>query len=277
MDIVDTQVHLNLVGIDEGLTAMKALGISAALIDEYDGGDEAGNLKPYLELGDGLVRPICPTAESAALKHPGTLGYLLRVDYRDPELDAVVRLTKASPHARALRACSRLPYEVEAFRADMYRRVFAAADAYDFPLFLRVVEPEKLADYAREFTGARLVLDHCGTPKTPAAFDRVLALAEFPNVSLKWAHAPQFFAAENSHYPFPEMDAYLRRAVDAFGAERIMWASDFTQIGSYHEPKYCYAEALFYIRHNPLLTQAEKEWVLGRTARTVLNWPASTI
>jgi len=35
MDIVDTQIHIGPGGIDETLPAMNAIGLRAALVDEY--------------------------------------------------------------------------------------------------------------------------------------------------------------------------------------------------------------------------------------------------
>jgi L-fuconolactonase len=34
-----------------------------------------------------------------------------------------------------------------------------------------------------------------------------------------------------------------------------------------------WGEALFSIRHSPSLSEDEKAWILGRTARKMLNWP----
>jgi predicted TIM-barrel fold metal-dependent hydrolase len=112
------------------------------------------------------------------------------------------------------------------------------------------------------------VIDHCGLPREIGEFDQVLALAKYRNVFLKWCHAPRVFRA--AEYPFPEVMPHLARALDAFGRERIMWASDFTAIRTGHT----WAEALFYLRDNPSLSEGDKEWILGRTLRTVLDWPA---
>lgn len=268
MLIVDSQVHLNRIGIEAGLAAMNALGVTAAIIDEFEGADEQGKLLPYHLLANGAKRPVVSMAEAAARRHPDRLAYLLRVEADDPDLDMVVRFTRTSPHAKALRTCARLPDEVRDFGQGAYRPVFAAAAAHGFPLFLRVVQPDLLHDYLKEFTAGPLILDHCGSPADSEAFDRVLALAKYPNLHLKWVHGQAFFKAPT--YPFPEMDPFLRKAVDAFGAERIMWASDITEsIGGYSA-----AEALFYVRENALLSQSEKEWILGRTAQKLLKWPA---
>jgi hypothetical protein len=57
--------------------------------------------------------------------------------------------------------------------------------------------------------------------------------------------------------------------VDAYGPERVMWASDYTMIRRHAS----WGEALFSIRDCPSLSEHEKTWLLGRTARRVLNWP----
>ena len=97
----------------------------------------------------------------------------------------------------------------------------------------------------------------------------MLALARYENLALKWAHAAREFP--NSGWPFRELDSYLERALEQFGPRRLMWASDTTEsMGSW-----TWAEALFYVRDTPVLSAGEREWVLGRTARTILDWPVS--
>jgi len=100
------------------------------------------------------------------------------------------------------------------------------------------------------------------------AFARVLQTAEFPQVALKWAHAPVSFDAAG--YPNLAARPYLRAAVDAFGADRVMWASDV----SVNQTGESWAELLFAIADNPELSAEERAWVLGGTARRWLNWPA---
>jgi len=130
--------------------------------------------------------------------------------------------------------------------------------------------PELIERYVASFPEVTIILDHCGMPATPAAFSDVLALARYKNLALKWCHAESAFPGAT--LPFREWDPYLRSAVDAFGAERIMWASDFTQIRGGGT----WAESLFYLRYTPVLSATEREWILGRTVRTLLRWPAPT-
>ena len=69
-----------------------------------------------------------------------------------------------------------------------------------------------------------------GTPRYEgriAQLDAVVDLAQYPNLALKWCHAPARLSGE----PYPHRDVlpHLRRVIDAYGVEHVMWASDYTQ------------------------------------------------
>jgi len=267
MDIVDAQVHLNRFGIEGGIAAMNALGISAVLVDEYDG-TEGERFRPYDLLPGDIPRPIWPMAKAASLRYPDRLAYLMRVDYREPDLDTILQVERHSIGARALRVCALFPSEYEPFAKGAFRPVFEAAAVHNIPLFVNTMQIENIDPYIEEFCNSPIVLDHCGVATTHEKFEHTLRLARYPNLSLKWAHAP--FVFNERTYPFSDMNAKLRQVVDAFGAERVMWASDASEINTGHS----WAEMLFYIKDNPVLSPDEKKWILGRTARKVLRWPA---
>jgi L-fuconolactonase len=89
-----------------------------------------------------------------------------------------------------------------------------------------------------------------------------------PNIALKWAHAPGVF--ETPGYPGSELWPILRKALDRFGASRIMWASDV----SANQTGESWAMLLFGMLGNPDLSPAERAALLGGTARAWLDWPA---
>jgi predicted TIM-barrel fold metal-dependent hydrolase len=285
LDIVDAQVHVGPGRIEETLAAMDALGVRGVVIDEYWMGSPNGD--PGYPVGDGAFRPVQPTAELAALTHPERFSYLVRLDRRDPGLQAVVLLAGEAPHARALRITPGMwPGEVEAFARGEYGAACAAACDAGLPLFVFAPgRPQDVAEYARRFPELRLVVDHCGLmtpsmrkwmlPDAPplsreqqlAAFDEVLALAELPNVGLKWGHAPGMFSAPG--YPGEGLWPQLRKALDRFGPERVMWASDVTA----NQTGESWGELLFGVLGDPDLSAGEREAVLGGTVRAWLKWP----
>ncbi len=162
--------------------------------------------------------------------------------------------------------------EVAAFKEGGFDRLFAAAHRHHLPVFVTCPRAVPyLGPYARRYPDLQFVIDHCGVafdaPRGRAPIDDAVAMAKCGNVALKWAHAPSFLS--NESYPFPDLEPQLARALDAFGRERMMWASDYTV--SRHRASW--AEALFTMRHSPVLSDDDKAWILGRTTRSLLNWP----
>jgi L-fuconolactonase len=288
MDIVDAQVHLNRIGsdwehtdlsliVDYAIVTMDALGLSAVLIDEWAGFDEKRRHLPGTVLPNGAMRGQHPFSERAVALHPDRFGYVARIDPTDPELDELMAQVRTKPGALCLRIVP-IPEvgEVELFERGGYDGLFAAAQQHQVPIFCWFPGRSHLLIPALEkFPDLQLVLDHCGVSRAEgnqaAQLDSVLALARYPNLALKWCHAPSHLSA--GQYPFADVLPYLRRAIDAFGPRRIVWASDHTQSKVHHT----WAQALYYILDSDQLSNDEKEWVLGRSVRTLLRWPAPVV
>ena len=272
MDIVDSQIHANVLPTEAVVAIMDAIGIRSAVIDEYLGPGEGSDLLPAYTLPSGTSRPIGPNAEAAALRYPDRFAVLMRINPFDPGLEGWIEALKASPNLRALRAIVFGAAEGKAFEKDGFDRLFAASDRHGLPMFVCIPgRVPHLAQYARRFPNLQFVIDHCGVvfdaPPGQASLDDAIAMAEYPNVALKWAHAPVFLSTEP--YPFRDLETKLARALDAYGRERVMWASDFTVT----RRRQSWAESLFCLRDSTALSETDKAWILGRTARTILKWP----
>jgi predicted TIM-barrel fold metal-dependent hydrolase len=120
-----------------------------------------------------------------------------------------------------------------------------------------------------------VILDHLGVampgsraprPDRFAQFTEVCALADLPNVHVKWGHATRL---SEEPYPFADVARALRGVVDAFGAGRVMWASDWTLDLEWSS----WAQSFGYIRDDALLSEDDRAAVLGGTVRRVLGWP----
>ena len=284
-DIVDTQIHIGPGGIAEVLVQMDAIGIRAALIDEYWFGGAPN--RPYHVLAGGVQRPVAPTAELAAQLHPDRFSYLLRVDVDDPDYAQIIRQMRDAPGGRALRVDPGMsPARRQAFAEGGYDHIFKAAAENGLPLFAFAPDnPTAFARAARAFPELKLIVDHCGVfsnsmrtsfaqlpPINAAAqmalFDEVLALAAHPNIALKWGHSSGMF--DKPVWPGEGLWPILRKTIDAFGAERVMWASDF----SVNQRGESWADLLYGVLGDPDLSAEEREWVLGKALRTWLDWPA---
>lgn len=295
MDIVDSQVHLGPGGVSEMLAALDALGIKSVLVDEWWMGTPG---HPYYNVGERgqAQRTTSPSAELAAWAHPDRFSYLVRVDPRDPELKAVVRFARDATHARALRVSPGMSRaETTDFANGVYDDIFALASDSGLPVFVQIAgHANLLGRIVEKYPDSRIIICHCGMPPgaklwpifaqmegledsmdywrkvgeepLDQAFDKVLRAAEWPQVALKWAHAPVMFDAAG--YPNVVARPFLRKALDAFGAERMMWASDI----SANQTGESWAELIFAITESPDVNAEECKWIMGKTARKWLDW-----
>lgn len=286
IDIVDTQLHMARGTIDATLEAMDALGIRSVLIDEFWGtwdSPEPTHIQPGYRLDNGAWRAAWPTAEEASLRYPDRFSYLVRIDRRDPELESVMRVIGSSRHARAFRLQPVWTREEAAdFARGAYDPLLAIAEDVGLPICWFVPGyAEVVRGYAQRYPKVTFVVDHCGMgfpnippdrPEAeerrvldPAYFDEVLRLAECSNIILKWSHAQDRFGA--SSYPYESLRGPLRKAITAFGADRLMWAADKTVMFGHS-----WADLLYAVRDDPELSIEEKRAILGGTARRVLDW-----
>jgi predicted TIM-barrel fold metal-dependent hydrolase len=200
----------------------------------------------------------------------------------------LIRIAADDPNARAVRLIPAVTaVECEAFAKGDYAPIFQTCLDVRMPVFLFIAgHVELMPRYLEQFPDLQFIVDHCGMPmeqgiamldedtpegEAPAGpdvgyFDEVLKLATYPNVALKWSHAQGMFG--ELEYPSPGLLPYLRRAIDVFGVDRIMWASDRggNQTGETWE------QLLHYLLDSEGITDDEKTWVFGKTIRTVLSW-----
>jgi predicted TIM-barrel fold metal-dependent hydrolase len=267
IDVVDAQIHMR-AEAPQTIAAMDAIGVATAVVDIWP--------PDVTTTADGAERFAFDLVEVAREQFPGRFAYIGRVDPADPAMNDRMAAFAAAPGAACVRVTD--PAGLDAGRVTP---TFAAAQRHGVPLMVYVAgHHEAMLRYAREFDELQLVVDHCGmhvgevttagTARPPASafIDALLAYAPFPNVAVKWIHAPRLSRQE---YPFADVLEQLARTVEAFGPQRVMWGSDHTVTRDHHT----YAEALFYVRETDLLSTSDKEWVLGRTARQLLQWPAA--
>jgi len=94
----------------------------------------------------------------------------------------------------------------------------------------------------------------------PASLETVARLARHPNV---YVHMSGQYAFSRAAYPYADLRPVVERMYHAFGAGRMMWASDYPWIGS--EPGY--AETLALVDHHlPGITAGERLAIRGGTA-----------
>ncbi|MGP0089135.1 MAG: amidohydrolase family protein [Xanthobacteraceae bacterium] len=110
-----------------------------------------------------------------------------------------------------------------------------------------------------------LIIDHmalstevANDKKIPEAIEQTVALAKFPNVSVKLSGTP---TVSSEPYPFRDMKEHLKRCFEAFGPRRCYWGTDMTNSFA----KATYKQRITHFTEElDFLSEADKDWVMGR-------------
>ena len=118
-----------------------------------------------------------------------------------------------------------------------------------------------------------LIIDHMALSadigkagKVAEAIEQTVALAKYPNVSIKLSASP---AASLEPYPFRDMKVHLKRCFDAFGPRRCYWGTDMTNSFA----KATYRQRITHFTDElDFLSEEDKDWVMGRAILARLGW-----
>src|SRR5690348_10256787 len=218
MDIIDGQVHLNHLGLDACIAAMDAVGIDAAIIDQYP--------PTVTHLPGGAFRCSYDISEAAVRRFPSRFAYVARIDPADPDMAELVAEVRSHPGRLGIRVDQP---SAELLAGAAYAAFFRAAQESEVPIW--IVLPGRLAElrpHLEAFPDLRFIVDHAGMPENWertgsnrfAPLNALIELARYQNVAVKWGHMTKMSARP---FPYHDVLAQLRRVIDAFGAERVMW------------------------------------------------------
>jgi predicted TIM-barrel fold metal-dependent hydrolase len=108
---------------------------------------------------------------------------------------------------------------------------------------------------------------HChtrdGGPETNANLQKLLAMARHPRLHVKLSEFPR---ASSEAYPYRDLHGWTHALLRAFGAQRLMWGTDFPFIIG----QCGYARGLQVLsEETPGIKPEDMEWLLGKTAGKV--------
>jgi L-fuconolactonase len=272
--IIDTHVHI--VAPDQDRYPRKlALGTSDWVIDM------AGDTMLELMSQAGIDRAVLVQAHSA---YEYDNNYVADIAAMYPE--RVISICIVDP-ARC-DAAEQLSYWVKERRV-CGLRLFPAAerepqwldDPSTFPLWeragqldipvcvcLRFRQLARLRTVIERFPQVRVALDHLGAPRLedgPPYYQaaQLFALVSLPNVYLKFSSINLYAAARGNSTP----RAFFGRLLDVFGAQRIMWGSNFpnTYDRSLKE------QSALAMRELSFVPTPDRQWLFAGTAKSL--WP----
>lgn len=125
-----------------------------------------------------------------------------------------------------------------------------------------------LAKTCREFPETPVVIDHLarigvdGTLKE-ADIKALCDMAEHKQVTVK---VSAFYALGKKQPPYTDLAPLIKRVYDAFGPQRLMWATDCP----YQVVSHTYRQSISLIQQGlPFLSADDKDWILRKTAERV--------
>ena len=149
---------------------------------------------------------------------------------------------------------------------------WAGCEIYDIPVMIFApFAVAKIGAIAERHPGVRVIVDHMGlnvqwkAKDLGPGVDLLLKFARFQNVGVKISCLPCYVGEP---YPYPTLHPQIRRVLDAFGPQRMMWGTDLSQSPcSYRQNVTLITEELDF------LSASDKEWIMGKALAQWLRWP----
>lgn len=266
---IDAQVHPWEQGTSTGHHRRDPLTAEVLIREMDEAGVDAAVLVPPLWDPEGNAYAV-----RAARAHPerfAVMGLLQMRGETPPKSGEDLKRWVDDNGLIGVRFLFNTPERAAPFHQGAYDWVWPAAEAAG--IAVAVLVPGELpiaASIAERHPGLKLIVDHLGAPRGasgPEAFAHLpdlIALSRLPNLSVK-AVAACDYAQEP--YPFPSVEAPLRRVFEAFGPQRIMWGSDLSRLrNAYRDCVRHVSEAL------PWLSDDDRADVMGRNLCRVTGW-----
>ena len=210
-------------------------------------------------------------ALEAAKRYPNRFAVMGRIALDKPESAALGPTWRDQPGMKGIR----LTFQREqAAMLEHAAWIFPAAEKAGIPImFFAPGNMPRFASIAERHPGLPLIIDHMSLTAEIAkegtiarALDDVVALAKYPNVSVKISSAPNF---SKEAYPFRDMTEHLQRCFDAFGPRRCYWGTDLTNSLA----KATYRQRIeHFTKELSFLSEEDKDWVMGKAILARLNW-----
>ncbi|MBX3011940.1 MAG: amidohydrolase [Caldilineaceae bacterium] len=127
---------------------------------------------------------------------------------------------------------------------------------------------DEFREVVERFSDLAIIIEHLGgigvgAQPPYAEFQQVMALARYPNLTIKLPGFGEFCALP---HPFAHIPPLVEMTLEAFGPQRIMWGSDWPPVSS----REGYDNSLrFPLAYLAQLSPTEQAWIFGETAQQV--------
>ena len=211
-------------------------------------------------------------ALAAVKAHPDRFAIMGRFNPEAPDAKQAIQGWRKQPGMLGMRFSFHIPILQQPLIDGKFDWVWAEAEKQGIALMILVPQPmvQVIDGVAARYPNLKIVMDHMsltsGKPfdETIRDFDKLLPIAKRPNVAVKASALPCYSAEP---YPFTSVQAYARKAYEAFGGKRTFWGSDLSR-----SPVPYRQQIDMWLNDAPWLKAEDKEWVMGRGICDWLGW-----
>ena len=213
-------------------------------------------------------------ALEAAKRYPDRFAVMGRIPLEDPKSAALLPKWKEQPGMLGVRVTFNNPKFIGMLSDGTVDWFWPAVEKAGLPvMFLAFGRVNMFDKIAARHPGLPLIIDHMGVNtavakegRTAEAIGHAVALAKYPNVSVKLSNLPN---ASLEPYPFSDLTPHIQRLFDAYGPQRCYWGTDVTngmaRVGWKQRLSHFTEELKF-------LSDSDKDWVMGRSIRERMKW-----
>ncbi len=202
-------------------------------------------------------------------QYPQHFKGVCRVDPLDPAAPDHLSEVSALPGFRGVRLSPEAGPEGDWIRGPLMPPLWTRCKSLGVPMTLlapidRMPDVQPLIE---RFPDITVVIDHmadCPVDR-PEKLNDLIALRRYPRVYVKISHT---WSLSKGAYPWLDAQTLVKRLYDAFGPQRLMWATDWPIA----RERATYRQRLTVVRDDmPFLNADDKEWMLSKTVEQV--WP----
>ena len=247
-------------GIDELRARMQEAGVARAII-----------VPPSWE-GDRIDLGL-----AAAHAYPDQFAVMARIPLARPdEARTLLDAWRDEPGIKGTRLTFHRPQDIGWLTdgtADWY---WPLAEERGIPTMVHAPTlKQELAGVARAHPRLKIIVDHMGVlghERDNAIgpwIDETIKLASLANVYVKVSALPGY---STQPYPYANLNPYIRRVVEAFGAQRCFWGTDLSRMLG--RCGLTYTQVVQHaLHHLDFLSESDLEWIMGRALCACLDWP----
>ena len=213
-------------------------------------------------------------ALEAVQRYPARFRVMGKIPLQDSKSAALLPAWKEQMGMVGLRVIFNTPQTVPWLTDGTVDWFWAAAEKAGLPVMC--FSPGQTAAFGRvaeRHPGLTMILDHMNVTAAMVrdntlaqALGETVALAKYPNVSVKVSNTP---GLSREPYPWRDVAEHIKRVFDAYGPQRSYWGTDMTNSyakGSYRRRITHFTEELNF------LSESDKDWVMGRAIAQRLKW-----